>query len=59
LGLAVSARRISQCGPLRATFDNWMWLQPDGGTLINRAYMSKYGIDIGEILIFFRRDEAL
>lgn len=45
-------------GPLRATFDDWMWLQSDGETLINRAYMSKYGIDIGEVLIFFKRDEA-
>ena len=43
-------------GPLRASFDDWMWLQADGNTLINRAYMSKYGFDIGEVIIFFQKD---
>jgi len=42
-------------GSFRADFDDWMWLQDDR-TLINRAYVSKYGFDIGEVIIFFRRE---
>ena len=45
-------------GPFRASFDDWMWLQADGKALINRAYMSKYGFDIGEVLIFFQKDTS-
>ena len=35
-------------------FDDWMLLQPDG-VLINRADMSKFGIRIGEIVLFFHK----
>lgn len=45
-------------GALRATFDDWMW-QIDDSVLINRAYVSKFGIEIGQLSIFFRRDEPL
>ena len=38
----------------RVTFDDWMFLQDDD-TLINRATMSKLGVTLGEVLIFFRR----
>jgi hypothetical protein len=38
-------------------FDDWMLLQPDD-VLINRADMSKFGIHIGEIVLFFRKDAA-
>ncbi|MEL6125611.1 MAG: DUF3833 domain-containing protein [Pseudomonadota bacterium] len=37
------------------SFDDWMWLQ-DEDTLFNLAYMSRYGIEIGRVMIFFRRD---
>ncbi len=36
-------------------FNDWMFLQSDGSTLINKAVMTKYGIYVGEILIFFRK----
>ena len=36
-------------------FDDWMFLQSDG-VLINRADMSKFGIRLGEIVLFFRKD---
>ena len=36
------------------TFDDWMILQPDG-VLFNRATMSKWGVRVGEIVIFFKR----
>lgn len=40
--------------PVRVTFDDRMWLQPDG-ILINRARIRKFGITWGEVLISFRR----
>lgn len=35
-------------------FDDWMFLQADD-VLINRARVSKFGFDIGEVTIFFRK----
>jgi len=40
---------------LRATFDDWMWLMSDR-TLLNRAYMSRAGIPLGEVIIWFAKD---
>ena len=39
-------------GTLRVTFDDWMWQLSDTRVL-NRAYMKKYGVDIGEVIIVF------
>lgn len=36
-------------------FDDWMYLM-DEGTLINRSSMSKFGIELGQVTLFFRRD---
>jgi hypothetical protein len=41
----------------RVQFDDWMFLQPDG-KLINRATVSKFGITIGEVLIFFSKEKS-
>lgn len=38
-------------------FDDWMFLQPDG-VLINRAEVSKFGFKVGEVTLFFTRQEA-
>ena len=38
----------------RVAFDDWMFLQPDG-ILLNRARMSKLGIEIGEVTLVFQR----
>jgi hypothetical protein len=38
-------------------FNDWMLLQPHD-VLINRADMSKFGIRLGEIVLFFRKDSA-
>jgi hypothetical protein len=38
----------------RATFDDWMW-RLDEDRLLNRAYMSRFGVGIGEVIIFFER----
>ena len=42
-------------GTWRLTFDDWMFLQPDG-VLINRARMKRFGIEIGSVILFFSRD---
>jgi hypothetical protein len=34
--------------------DDWMW-QIDERTLANRTRMSKFGVDVAEISIFFRK----
>lgn len=41
-------------GTLRVRFDDWMWLLSDD-RLLNRAYMQRYGVDIGEVIISFER----
>jgi hypothetical protein len=51
LDLPVAGRK------LRVRFDDWMYLQP-GGVLVNRAKVSKYGITLGEVTLFFRRDDG-
>lgn len=34
--------------------DDWMYLM-DSKTLINRSYMSKFGVEVGQITLFFRK----
>ena len=36
------------------TFDDWMFLQEDG-VILNRAYASKFGIDLGEVFMSVRK----
>jgi hypothetical protein len=38
-------------------FDDWMWLM-DERTLINRSVMRKFGFDLGEVTLFFRKREG-
>lgn len=42
----------------RVKFNDWMFLQP-GGVLLNRARMSKFGIDVGEVTIAFMKGNDL
>jgi hypothetical protein len=37
------------------TFDDWMFLHQDSNVLINKALMYKFGIRVGEVLIFFKK----
>jgi len=37
---------------MRVTFDDWMWLLSDD-RLLNRAYMKRAGVDIGDVIITF------
>ncbi len=39
---------------VRVTFDDWMWLLSED-RLLNRAYMKRFGIDIGEVIITFEK----
>lgn len=39
---------------MRVTFDDWMWLMSDD-RLLNRAYVKRFGVDIGEVIIWFER----
>lgn len=41
-------------GTFLVYFDDWMWLMSDKH-LLNRAYISKYGINIGEVIISFEK----
>ena len=41
---------------VKVRFDDWMFLQPDG-VLVNRARVSKFGIELGEVTLFFQRLE--
>lgn len=36
------------------TFDDWMYLM-DEDTMINRSSMSKFGVELGQVTLFFRR----
>jgi len=38
----------------RVSFDDWIWLLPDDRAF-NRAYMSKYGIYVGDVSISFEK----
>lgn len=41
-------------GTMRVTFDDWMWLLSDD-RLLNRAYMSRGGVPIGDVILTFER----
>lgn len=41
-------------GTLRVTFNDWMWMLSENRVL-NRAYMKKFGVDIGEVIISFEK----
>ena len=39
---------------MRVSFDDWMWLQ-DEKHLFNRAYMKRWGVDVGDVSISFEK----
>ncbi len=46
-----------ESGGFRADFDDWMWRLSDD-RLLNRAYVSRFGVDLGEVIIFFEKVEG-
>ncbi|KAA0875697.1 DUF3833 domain-containing protein [Nitrincola tapanii] len=45
-------------GSWRVHFDDWMYLQP-GGVMVNRAKVSKWGVELGSVTLFFTRGDQL
>ena len=45
-------------GALRVHFNDWMFLQPSG-VLLNRARVSKFGIEIGQVTLAFTKPAGL
>ena len=43
-----------QTETLRVTFNDWMWLTGEK-RLLNRAYMQRFGVDIGDVIIAFEK----
>jgi len=43
-------------GSWRVSFNDWMFLQPDG-VLVNRARVKKWGFEIGEVTLFFTKPQ--
>lgn len=41
-------------GTFRVTFDDWMWMI-DQKTLVNRAYIKKWGLVFGEVTLFMQK----
>ena len=39
---------------MRVDFDDWMWLLSED-RLLNKAYVKRFGVDIGEVIIFFEK----
>jgi len=39
---------------VRVSFDDWMWLLTED-RLFNKAYMQRFGVDVGEVSIFFEK----
>lgn len=39
---------------MRVSFDDWMWLQSED-RLFNRAYMKRYGVNVGDVSISFEK----
>lgn len=39
---------------LNVAFDDWMWLMSED-RLLNKAYVKRFGVDIGEVIIWFEK----
>lgn len=42
-------------GTMRVSFDDWMWLLTED-RLLNRAYVSRFGIRLGEVILIFEKE---
>lgn len=40
----------------RVSFDDWMYLI-DAKTMANRSFMTKFGVELGQVTLFFRKAE--
>ena len=46
--------KLDSGSTVRVKFNDWMFLQSDG-VLLNRAKMSKFGIELGQVTISFQK----
>ena len=44
-------------GTMRVSFKDYMWLQSDD-RLLNKAYMSKWGFPLGEVILMFEKKSS-
>jgi hypothetical protein len=44
-------------GEIRVPFDDYMWLLSDE-RMLNKAYMSKLGVPLGEVTIMFEKQRV-
>ncbi|WP_209505212.1 MULTISPECIES: DUF3833 domain-containing protein [unclassified Ruegeria] len=42
-------------GTMRVSFDDWMWLLTED-RLLNRAYVSRFGVRLGEVILIFEKE---
>ena len=56
--IQVSLLKTGESKTLRVKFDDWMFLQP-AGVLLNRARMSKFGVELGVTTIAFMKPEQI
>jgi len=45
---------VAPASTVRVTLDDWMWLLSDD-RLLNRAYTKRYGADVGDVTITFKK----
>ncbi len=42
---------------INTRYDDWMWLQSDGETILNRSRITKFGITLAEVIASFGPDK--
>lgn len=53
-----SAELVQEDGStFRADFDDWMWKLSDT-RLLNRAYVRRFGVTLGEVIIYFEKPDS-
>jgi hypothetical protein len=50
--------KIGENSTMHVKFDDWMFLQP-GGVVLNRARMSKFGVELGQVTLSFMKLEEI
>jgi hypothetical protein len=56
IDLKVGTKKDGSAKTWRVNFDDWMFLQPDG-VILNRAYVSRWGFQIGSVTLSFKRSD--
>jgi hypothetical protein len=54
IDLKVGTKKDGSAKNWRVTFNDWMFLQPNG-VILNRAYVSRWGLQIGSVTLSFKK----